>query len=648
MKKPILFLCALFLSAAAAAAKPFVVPELREWTDAKGGFRVERTLTIAVATTHQTALLSVANGLAEDMQAMFGFKPKVSVASAAPKGSIFLTLGDAGNPNAEAYRLTIGASGVAVQANEPVGAYWATRTVLQLTEQNRTLPAGVAVDWPAYPMRGFMLDVGRKFFPIEFLEQYVKFMSYYKMNTFQIHLNDNAFPQFFDNDWAKTPSGFRLQSDYFPGLASKDGHYTKDEFRALQKEAAARNFVTIIPEIDVPAHTLALAHYRPSLGSTQYGMDHLDLFNPGTYTFVDSLFTEYISGADPVFVGERVHIGTDEYSNKDQAVVEKFRAFTDRYIRLVEKHGKKAMLWGALTHARGTTPVKVDDVLMNCWYNGYAEPDSMMRLGYDVVSVPDGMIYIVPMAGYYYDYLNTKYLYEKWTPAHIGRTVFEEGKPQIKGGMFAVWNDHAGNGISTRDVHHRVWPAMQTLAVKMWDGPNATLPYGEFDSLRTRLSEAPGVNLLGRVPEGLALELAAVKPGEKTALNEVGYGYKVSMIVMATEPLAKGTVLSRNADAVFYLSDPEQGKVGFSRDGYLFRFDYAVPVGHKVALRVEGDSRATRLYVNGKLEQELGVTYRTVGKGNNQKMALVKTLQFPLAEFGELKGVSVTDFKVQY
>lgn len=644
MKRLLYVLSALCVATTAMAAKPFVIPELREWADGAGGFRIERTTTIAVA---QTELLPIANGLAQDMEVMFGLKPKVQEAKSAPKGAIFLSLGDAGNANAEAYKMTIGTSGISIAANQPVGAYWATRTVLQLTEQSRTLPAGTAIDYPAYPMRGLMLDVGRKFFPLEFLEQYAKFMSYYKMNTFQVHLNDNGFPQFFDNDWAKTQSGFRLESDYFPGLASKDGHYTKEAFRAFQKEAAARSFVTIIPEIDVPAHTLALAHYRPSLGSKKYGADHLDLFNPGTYTFVDSLFTEYISGPDPVFVGELVHIGTDEYSNKDQAVVEKFRAFTDRYIRLVEKFGKRAMVWGALTHARGTTPVKVENVLMNCWYNGYAEPDSMMKLGYDAISIPDGSLYIVPMAGYYFDYLNTKHLYENWTPAHIGRKVFEEGKPQIKGGMFAVWNDHPGNGISTRDVHHRVWPAMQTLAVKMWDGPNATLPYAAFDSLRTRLSEAPGVNLLGRAPKGLILDMKKVKGDQTTTFNEVGYGAKVSMIVHTLAPLAKGTVLSQNRDAVFYLADPKEGKVGFSRDGYLFTFDYTIPVGHRVALRVEGNSKLTRLYVNGKLEEELPITYRTVEKGGqNSKMALVKTLQFPLAQFGPLVGVEVTDFKV--
>ncbi len=83
---------------------------------------------------------------------------------------------------------------------------------------------------------------------------------------------------------------------------------------------------------------------------------------------------------------------------------------------------------------------------MDAWYNGYADPAAMIEAGYDLVSVPDGLTYIVPAAGYYYDYLNNKYLYEKWEPVQIGNLLFPYGHPNIRGGKFAVWNDHVGNG----------------------------------------------------------------------------------------------------------------------------------------------------------------------------------------------------------
>lgn len=75
-------------------------------------------------------------------------------------------------------------------------------------------------------------------------------------------------------------------------------------------------------------------------------------------------------------------------------------------------------------------------------------------------------------------------MYKEWTPAHVGEVVFEEKHPSILGGMFAVWNDHAGNGISTKDIHDRTFPAIQTLSVKMWTGASPKLSFNEFNRLR--------------------------------------------------------------------------------------------------------------------------------------------------------------------
>lgn len=122
-----------------------------------------------------------------------------------------------------------------------------------------------------------MLDVARKFFTMDYLKQYVKILSFYKMNEFQIHLNDNGFPQFFGDDWNRTYAAFRLESERFPGLTAKDGSYSKQEFIDLQRMGLEYG-VRIIPEIDIPAHSLAFAHYKPEIASRKYGMDHLDLY----------------------------------------------------------------------------------------------------------------------------------------------------------------------------------------------------------------------------------------------------------------------------------------------------------------------------------------------------------------------------------
>ena len=637
--------CTLFLGKSFAAnnEKPFVIPELQEWRGAQGMFTPSATSRIVYA-SKDPAVARVANQFAEDYETMFGGELAVVQGSASAGDFVFSISGDK-QLGEEGYAVKI-ADRVTVSAPKAKGLYWATRTLLQMTEQNSdlALSKGSMRDYPDYAIRGFMMDCGRKFIPMNFLRDYVKMMAYYKMNTLQVHLNDNAFKQYFEHDWNKTYAAFRLESEFFPGLTSRDGYYTKKEFIDFQLMADSLG-VEIIPEIDVPAHSLALTHYRPEIGSEEYGMDHLDLFKPETYQFVDSLFREYLEGRNPVFVGKRVHIGTDEYSNKKKDVVEKFREFTDHYIRFVEGFGKQACVWGALTHAKGDTPVKSENVLMSAWYNGYADPKEMIKQGYDLVSVPDGYLYIVPAAGYYYDYLNTEMLYKKWTPAHIGKEVFPEKHKQIKGGMFAVWNDHAGNGISTKDIHYRVFPALQTLAVKMWTGKDCKVPYETFNAARLSLSEGPGVNVAGRIGKTprAVYNQETLKPGTETGLKEIGYQYTVSFNITSV-PEERGTELFRSPDAVFYLSDPVSGKLGFARDGYLNTFNYQFYPDEMASIAISGDEKSTRLYVNGQLKEDLNIQKRFFN-GGKDSMSYVRTLVFPLEKAGNFKS-TITNLEV--
>lgn len=616
--------------------KPFVIPELKEWKGADGDFIPTNTTRITYSEKENESR-QVAEQLAADYQTMYGKQIPV-VPGKGKAGDFVLQLKADKKLGNEGYAIQI-KDRVILTAPTTKGLFWATRTLLQLAEQDeqQALPKGEIRDFPDYAIRGFMLDCGRKFIPMSFLRDYVRIMSYYKMNTFQIHLNDNAFKQYFEHDWMKTYAAFRLESETFPGLAAPDGHYTKKEFIELQLLADSLG-VEIIPEIDVPAHSLAFTQYCPEIGSQEYGLDHLDLFNPKTYEFVDALFKEYLEGENPVFRGPRVHIGTDEYSNKKKDVVEKFRAFTDHYIRYVESFGKQACVWGALTHAKGDTPVKSANVLMSAWYNGYADPAEMMKQGYQLISIPDDFLYIVPAAGYYHDYLDTEQLYREWTPAKIGKAAFDEQHPQISGGMFAVWNDHYGNGISTKDIHDRAFPAMQTLAVKMWTGKSTALPYQEFNAARLLLSEAPGVNVAGRVGKKPAcvMELAQVQSGQTTELKEIGYPYSVSFEIEGAKE-EPGTVLFRSPDAVVYLADPITGRLGFVRDGYLNTFNYYLPVGQKVKLTISGDNKHTALYVNDQLKDDLTIQTRWFNEGKD-KMSYVRTLVFPLQKAGQFNS----------
>lgn len=621
--------------------KPFVIPELKEWKGETGFFTPKQSVRIIC---DDPDLQKVARQFAADYKALHGVLPEIAGGKPC-EGDFLFTIKRDKKLEKEGYDIAIGDC-VKVSANEPVGVYWATRTLLQMGEQygNGNLPKGHIRDWPDYGIRGLLIDCGRKFIPMNYLRDLARIMSYYKMNFMHVVLNNNGFKAYFNDDWNQTYAAFRLECETYPGLTARDGHYTKKEFIHFQEEAAER-FVEIIPEIDVPAHSLAFSHYKPELGSKEYGMDHLNLSHPEVYSFVDALFKEYLDGENPVFRGPKVHIGTDEYSNKKKEVVEQFRAFTDHYIKYVEGFGKQACVWGALTHAAGETPVKSDNVIMYAWYNGFANPKDMVQQGYNLISIPDGLTYIVPLAGYYWDYLNTERLYKQWISAHVADVVFEEKDPAIIGGMFAVWNDIVGNGISVKDIHHRIFPALQTIAVKTWNIAPA-FSYKEFETKRQKLSEAPGVNQLGRIGDdenSLVYETASVTPGSELPYTEIGYGYTITFDMEAANE-NYGTELFRSPNAVFYLADPVKGMFGFSRDGYMNTFAFRPYPGEKISVKITGDALSTSLFINGQLIERMGIEKRYLngaGKQNN----FIRTLVFPLKNAGNFES-RITNLRV--
>ncbi|MDE7388887.1 MAG: family 20 glycosylhydrolase, partial [Muribaculaceae bacterium] len=536
--------------------KPFTVPELRDWKGGEGRFIPSASSRI-VYSGKDTDIDRVAKMLHQDWTTFGGTGLTPAPGAKAATGDVRLVLKPSKKGNQEKYSLDINKNGVTITAPTADALYWATRTLLQIAEQSddMSLPFGSATDYPEYSFRGFMIDCGRKYIPMDYLYALVDAMAYYKMNVLHIHLNDNGFKYYFDDDWDKTQAAFRMESETYPELTARDGSYSKQEFRDLIAYAADHG-VEIIPEFDFPAHSLSFTRLKPELASTgANGRDHLDITNPQTYEFLDNLLKEYIGGPDPVFSGKRFHIGTDEYQG-DSLTMEQFRGFTDRYIRYTEDFDKQACIWGSLTHAKGQTPVKVDNVLMYMWSNMYADPKQMAKLGYKMVSIPDGYVYIVPSAGYYYDYLNTKYLYENWTPANIGNVKFEgDTLKLVEGGAFAVWNDHPNNGLTVKDIHHRVMDALPTMAAKTWDGENVTTPYDEFRSRSLTLSEAPGRNYLGRYgsePGTIVLEQAVVAPGSTMPIPEIGYDYTVEFDITGA-PESLGTKLFESPAATFWI-----------------------------------------------------------------------------------------------
>jgi len=645
-----------------ANAQPFVIPSLREWHGLKGDFILTRSSKIVINARDKQAQ-KAATILQKELKEQTGFgliittnKPK--------KGDVYLTLNEKDTSiGEEGYYFNV-QNFVTISALNYQGLFWGTRTLLQLLEQGKTIPKGTARDYPEFKVRGFVLDDGRKFFSLQFLRDYVKFMSYYKMNDFQIHLSDNGFKNYFGGKWDSTYSAFRLENSTYPALTAKDGSYTKKEFIALQ-QLADQYAVRITPEIDVPAHALAFTKAVPEIGSKVYGMDHLDLHNPLTYTVIENVFKEYLSGNHPVFTGKEIHIGTDEYNKKD---AEAFRAFTDHFIKYVQGFGKDVRVWGALTHAAGTTPVTVKDVTMNAWYNGYADPVKMKKLGYKQISTPDGWLYIVPAAGYYYDYLDIKNIYNKWTPSMIGNITFRVGDPMIIGGSFAVWNDIVGNGISEKDVHDRVFPAMQVLSQKMWAGSGTAMKFDDFNGLSKKISEGPSLNIrgkIGKTDQPLVASFSFDKKSNKVRLHqatlakgikgkallftgknsfaklpyvEVGYDYTISFWINPAVNNTADAIIFRSPNSTVKLKQGNTGKLGFSREGYNFDFDYTVPQNTWTHLIIAGTNKGTSLYVDGKLKKKLYADSIQFNDAAKTKKLRSETLFFPLQIVGGFNG----------
>lgn len=630
--------------AVAVNPKPITVPEVSQWRGKDGAFLVANLKKVVY---NDESISLVVDNFVKDFKHLRNRSLEV-VRGKADNESVAFILKPKKKARLEEYEMSIDKKGVTIIAPTIEGLRWGAVTLLQLCEQSDSLPMGVITDSPVFGFRGFHIDAGRKFIPLDYLYQLVDVMSYYKMNKINLHLNDNGFKYYYDDDWDKTQAAFRLESDYFPGLTARDGAYSKTEFREFLNYAAGRG-VEVIPEIDFPAHSLAFTRYRPSIGSTdaEYGRDHLDIMKGETYEFLDSLLSEYLEGPNPVFIGERFNIGTDEYSNRDSVVVEKFRYLTDRYIKFVQGYGKTPVVWGSLSHAKGVTPVRVDGVEMLLWSNDYSYPTEMRDLGYKLISIPDRTNYLVPAAGYYRDYLDNEAIYAGWTPAEVNGVKLDSVGSQLLGGMFALWNDHPTNGITVKDIHHRVMHSLPVYSAKTWSGDNVTLSYGDFVSVCSSLSEAPGVNYLAKHHRNKrcnVLDVAEVKPCSKMPVSEIGYDYTVEFDICGKNE-AKGTALFSSDNAVFWMSNPITGTFGYSREDKLYTLRFDVRDGEKSHIKIEGNNLGVKFYVNGKLVDDMNIRRLSYNGGKNS-IAEVRTLVFPLAESGSFLS-KISNLKVK-
>jgi hexosaminidase len=295
------------------------VPTLQQWQGREGSWLLDRRTRLLIDPIDANALRPIAARLADDIQSLTGLKVTVATGSEPQTQDIVVRLTPRGAPlpllGREGYSLDIDTH-VTLCANTEDGMFYAGRTLLQLLvlggrtdSDGRELPRGHAVDFPRYRERSVMMDVGRKFADVTFLQNYIRFMGWYKLNTLHLHLNDQVLS---DDKKSWSSRAFRLKSDNpaFAGLVPADGHYyTRKDWETLESTAAA-NGVTIVPEIDTPGHAGAFVLARPDLaysGDLPAG-GTLDPANAQTLAYVESVFTEFL----PWFRSSVIHVGGDE------------------------------------------------------------------------------------------------------------------------------------------------------------------------------------------------------------------------------------------------------------------------------------------------------------------------------------------------
>lgn len=648
-----------------ANRKPSVVPELQEWHGTTGQFAISASSKIIAG----EGLEDTAARFAEDYKEITGLDISVvsGTSSDAKIGDFCLTLvEDTQGLGKEGYIMTVGNS-VKIEASDSVGAYWGVVSVLQILKQtNGSIAKGIARDYPKYEVRGFSFDIGRKPISMDTLNQVAKNMAWYKMNSLQAHLSDNLI---FHEDYPtleqavnESYAGFRLESDKKNEetgvtLTSQDLYYTKAEFKEFISNSQAMG-VNIVPEFDMPAHALAITRVyeeymsKKAGGSHGYLIEELNLENEESFEWAKSIWDEYLVGEDAVFAEvETIHIGTDEYhGTSGQAGKELFRRFSAELIEYAKEKGKTVRMWGSLTNKTGTTEVPSEDVQLNIWNTGYANPQNMYDLGYDLINTLEGPNYIVPAAGYYNDYINTQNIYTSWEPNVIGNLSASAGDDQILGGCFAIWHDSIdtrANGISEYDSFDRFFTAVPAYGAKLW-GEAEDRTYKEFTATVEETGTAPGTTVYGEVDsatknilnytfdetivkdssanayDGIETKnVSQVASGDGKALkleggesyvempeeiDKIGENASLTVRVKMDADAEGEQILCESKDEfgaygtyAIKAVQKNTGKVGFSREGYDYSFDYELPKGEWVELTFQGGKDKVALYVDGEM-----------------------------------------------
>jgi hexosaminidase len=491
-----------------------IIPEPLSVIQGKGSYTLPAAITIAAPATEEagwvvsTLKTQLANATGKNISVLNAASATITLQTAS---------GEAASLGTEGYRLTVNAKGIVISAASPAGWFYGVQTLFQLLPkeiESKTpvksitwkVPYVTIMDKPRFGWRGLMFDVSRHFFTKQEVKQFIDDMVRYKYNLLHLHLTD-------DEGWRIEIKGFpRLTTvgawnvkkegyfGTFPTPAPNEpknygGFYTQDEIRELVKYAKER-FVNILPEVDVPGHSLATVVSYPELSGTpdlakQYqvrsGEEIMDWShgNPPTamvnntlspvkenvYQFLDQVITQL---AD-LFPFPYIHLGGDEcpknYWEKDpevQALMKKEGLknmdevqsyFEKRVEKLVSAKGKKMIGWDEILHG-GLAP----GAAVMSW-QGMKGGIEAAQQKHEVVMTPTTFAYIDYMQGdaatepHVYATLRLKKSYE-FEPVPTGVSA-----EYIKGGQGNLWTEQIYN---YRYLQYMVWPRAFSLAETFW------------------------------------------------------------------------------------------------------------------------------------------------------------------------------------
>ena len=423
-------------------------------------------------------------------------------------------------PNAqlgnEGYQLSVTPNHVVIKANKNAGLFYGVQSLLQLLPKEIEskevvkdvtwrIPCVEVTDYPRVAWRGLMFDVARHFFTKQEVKQYIDGMVRYKYNLLHLHLSDDegwrieikGLPKLTEvGAWSVKKTGefgnFSVPAADEP--RTYGGFYTQDDIRELVKYAKER-FVDIMPEIDVPGHSLAVIASYPELSCTpgaetyrvRSGERIMDWSkgappiamvdntlcpaNEKVYVFLDSVITQIAQ----LFPFEYIHMGGDEapinYWQKSDAVkalmlkeglkdMHQVQGYFEKRVqKIVESKGKKFMGWDEIMNGG------VDENAAIMSWRSINYGISASRSKHEVVMAPQTTNYLDLMQG---DAITEPKVYNsiRLSKTYEFDPIPEGADPKyIKGGQGNLWSEQIYN---IRQAEYMTWPRGMAIAESVW------------------------------------------------------------------------------------------------------------------------------------------------------------------------------------